>query len=89
MTLDKTILGKHKITEDKIIEVDTEGITEMIILKEVGVSLGTDNIQTKSEGMIDIVGLDLVQELAPTEINLNAISVGNMIILLRNVQPHK
>ena len=33
MTLNETILEKHEITEDKIIEVDTEGIIEMIIFK--------------------------------------------------------
>ena len=43
MMLEKTILGKHKITESKFIEVDTVGIIEMIFLKEVGVGL-IDNI---------------------------------------------
>ena len=62
------ILEKDKIMEDKIIEVDKEGIIDAIILEEVG------------------VGLDQVQELAPTEIELDAIIVGNMVILLRTVQ---
>ena len=39
--------------------MDREGIIEMIILKEVGVGLGTDNIQVILEGMIEtVVGLD-------------------------------
>ena len=33
-----------------------------------------------------VVGLDKVQELAPIEIELDAVSVGNMIILLNTVQ---
>ena len=87
MTLDKTIFEKHKITENKLTEVDTEGIIEMIFVEEVGVGLGIDNTQIISEGMIKaVVGLDHVQELAPIEIELNAISVGNMIILLLTVQ---
>ena len=33
-----------------------------------------------------LVGLDQVQEPVPIEIELDAINVGNMIILLRTVQ---
>ena len=33
-----------KITEVKILEVDTEGIIKTIILEEVGVGVGTDSI---------------------------------------------
>ena len=90
MTLDETILEKCKITENKIIEVDTEGIVEMIILEEVEVGLGIDSTQIILDGMIKaVVGLDQVQELAPIEIELDAISIGNMIILLRTVQLYK
>ena len=67
--------------------MDTEGIIEMITLEEVEVGLGTDSIQIILEGMIElVVGLDQVQELALIGIKLNAINVGNMIILLRTVQ---
>ena len=53
------------IIEDRIIEADTEEIIEMIIMKEVELGLGTDNIQIILEGMIETtVGLDQVQELA-------------------------
>ena len=89
MTLDKTTLEKHEMTENKIIEVDTAGNIEMIILKEVEVGLGIDSTQIVLEGIIKAaVGLDQVEELAPTKIELDAISVGNMIILLKTVQPH-
>ena len=90
ITLDETILERHEITEGKIIEVDTEGIIEMIILEEVGVGLRIDNIQIILEGMIEaVVGLDQVQELPPKEIELDAIRVENMIIMLRTIQLHK
>ena len=87
MTSEETISEKCKITEDKIIEVDAERILEMIILEEVGVCLKTDNIHTILEGIIEVVvGLDQVQELAPIDIELDAISVGNMISLLWTIQ---
>ena len=57
----------------------TEGITEMIILEEVGVGLETDIIQIISEGKIEVVvGLDQVQEVVIIEIELDAINVGRM-----------
>ena len=68
MTIGETILEICRITKIKILEVDTEGIIEMIILKEVEVGLGTDNIP----GLI--------------EIEIDAISAGNMTILLKTVQ---
>ena len=90
MTLEEIISEIHKITEVKILEVDTEGIIAMIILEEVGVGLGTDNIQMISVGMIEVVvDLDQVQELVLIEIELDAINVGNMIIILRTVQLHR
>ena len=68
-------------------EVDTEEIIEMIILKEVEVGLGIEIILIMLEGMIElIVGLDQVRELVPIKIELDAINVGNMIISLRIVQ---
>ena len=88
MTLDKTILEKHEIIQNKIIEMDMEGNIEIIILEGVEVGLGIDSTQIILEGMIKaIVGLDQVQELAPIEIELDAVSVGNMIILLRTYPP--
>ena len=74
-------------SEIRIIEMDTEEIIEMIIMKEVEVGLGIDSIPIILEGVIEIiVGLDQVQELVPIEIELDAINVGNMISLLRIVQ---
>ena len=74
----------------KIIEVDTEEIIEIIITKEVEVGLGRDNIQIIPEGMMEVVvALDLVQELVPIEIELDAVDVENMIILLKIVQLQK
>ena len=73
-----------------IIEVNTENIIEIIIMKEAGVVLGIENIQIIPEGMIEVVvGLDRVQEPVPAEIKLDAINVGNVIILLRTVQLQK
>ena len=69
MIIEEIISEIHKITEIKILKVDTEGIIEIIILEEVGVGLETDNIQVISEGMIEVVvGLDQVQELVLIEI---------------------
>ena len=79
-----------RIKEVKIIEVDIKEIIEMIIMKEVGGGLGKDNIQVIPEGMTEvIVGLDHNQQPVPTETELDAINVGNMIMLLRTVQLQK
>ena len=81
MIMEEIILEICKITEVKILEIDTQEIIEMIILKEVGIGLGTDNIQRISEGMLEVVvGLDQVQELGLIKIELDAINVGNIII---------
>ena len=86
-TTGKTILEKCKITEVNILEVDIEGIIEMTTLKEVEVGLGTHNIQVTLEGMTEvIVGQDQVQESVLTETELDALSVRNMIILLKTAQ---
>ena len=83
----KEISEQTRITEVKIIEVDIEEIIEMIIMKEVEVGLGMDTIPI-IEGMKEAtVGLDQVQELVQIEIELGVINVGNMIILLKIVQP--
>ena len=86
--IEEIISEIHKITEVKTLGVVTEGIIEMTIFEEVGVCLGTDNIQIISEEMTEVVlvGQDHVQEPVIIEIELDAISVGNMIILLRTVQ---
>ena len=79
-----------RIIEVKIIEVDTEEIIEIIIMKEIEVGLGIDSILIIIKGMIEAkVGLDQVQKPVPTEIELDAINVENMIIFLRIVQVHK
>ena len=57
----------------------------MIIMKKVEVGLGRDSIQIIPEGMTEVV-VSLVQKLAPIEIELDAINVGNMITVLRIVQ---
>ena len=59
----------------------------MKTLEELEVSLVTDNIQAILEGITDMaVGLDQVQKPVPIEIELDASSVGNMIISLRTLQ---
>ena len=75
MTLEEGILegiSNHiRILEVKIIEVDMEEITEMIIRKEAEVGLGIDNIliiEGAKEGTVD---LDQVQEPVLIEIKLN------------------
>ena len=55
MTLGEEILGKCKIIEIRIIEVDIETTIEMAILEEVEVCLGKDNTQVTLEGMIKAV----------------------------------
>ena len=55
ITLEETILEKCKITEAKNLEVDIEGIIEMITLEEVEVSPGTDNIWVISTEMTEVV----------------------------------
>ena len=56
-------------------------------MKEVGVGLGIDNIQIIPEGMTEVVvGIDQAQDLAPIEIELDAVNVGNTFISLRTVQ---
>ena len=66
--------------------MDTEETIEMIIIKEVEVGPGIDSYLIIPEAMIEVmVGLDLVQELVPIEIELDAVNVGNMITLLRTV----
>ena len=44
-TLEKTFNPQIRIIEVKILEVDTEGITEVIIMKEAGVDLGINSTQ--------------------------------------------
>ena len=60
-------------------------------MEEVEVGLGTDNIQVIFVGMTEVVvvGLDQIQEPVLIETELDAISVGNMIILLKTIQLHK
>ena len=71
--------------------MDIDEITEMTTLEKVEVGLETDSIQVISVEMIEVVvvGLDQVQELVLTETELDALSVGNMIISLQTVQLYK
>ena len=63
----------------------------MTTLEQVDVGLGTDNNQVILEGMTEVVavGQYQIQELVLIETELNALSLGNMIILLKTVQIHK
>ena len=63
--------------------MDIEKIIETIIMKELGIGLEKDSFLKMSEGMIEVVVVDLdqVQKLVPTEIGLNVLSVENMINL--------
>ena len=76
-----------QITEVKIFEVEIEGILEMTTLEEVEIGLGKDNIQVILAEMTEVVvvGQDQVQDPVLIETESNALSVGNMIILLKTV----
>ena len=67
--------------------MDTEEIIEKIIMEEVEVGLEKDRFQIISEGMKEVIVMDLdqVQELVLIEIGLGAINVGSMIILQKTV----
>ena len=56
-------------------------------MKKEEIGLEKDSFQIMSEGIIEIVvvGPDKVQEPVQIEIGLDAISVGNMIILQKTV----
>ena len=88
---DQGIFRTIEVTlEKEILEVDTEGVTEVIIMKEAGVYLGIDGTQMIPEQMIEVVvGLYPVQEPVPREIELDAINVENVNILPRTVQIQK
>ena len=85
MTLEETILDNCKITEVRILEVDIEEITETITLEEVEVGLRTDNIQVILTKITEVVvlGQAQIQEVVPIETEVDALSVGNMIICYR------
>ena len=83
MTLDDNILEKHEITENKIIEVDKEGIIEMIIFKDVGLGLGIDNTEIISERN------DKSSSRFRSGSRASSNRDRNMINLLRTVQLHK
>ena len=88
MIIEEITPEMHRITEDQRVEVETEGIIGRILLEEVGVSLGRDNIQVILEGMIEVtVDQDQV-ELVLAEIEWDVMGVGNMIISLRTVQQY-
>ena len=57
-TLEEEILGKWKIIEVSIIEVDIETTIEMTISQEVEVGPGKDSIQVTLEVTIKAVVLD-------------------------------
>ena len=88
MTLEEEISEECRITEVRILEVYIEVTIEMTIMEEVEVSLGKDNNQVILEGMIEVVvvGQDQVQEPVLTEIGLDVLNVGNMIISVMTVR---
>ena len=88
LTLEETILEICKIMDIKILEVDTEGIIEMIILEDVEVGPGMDNTQVILVEMTEVVvvGLHQVQEPVLKETELHALTIGNMMISLKTVQ---
>ena len=84
-SLRQTIRGRCKTIEVKVMEVDVKVIIEMTILKEVKVDPEKDNIHVKLAEMKEVVavGQNQVQEPVLTETELDVLSVGNMIILLK------
>ena len=88
MTLGETTLEKCKIIELKILEVDIEIITEMTTSEEVRLEKGIT--QVILEEIIEAVAdQDQAQEPVLIERELDTLSVGNMIILLKTIQLHK
>ena len=83
----EVILGKHKIIQVSIIEVDIETIIETTTLEEVELGSGKDINQVILERMTKAVLLDQDQVLEPVllEIELDVLNVGNVIILLKTV----
>ena len=59
-------------------------------MEEVEVGLGKDSIQVILEEMIKaVVNQDHIQEQLLIEIELDVLSVGSMVILLKTVQTYK
>ena len=84
MILGEIISEMHKVIEVKILEVDIEEIIEMTILKEIEVGLEKNNTQIILIKVTKVVvGQDQVWELVLTEIESDALSVGNMIIFTK------
>ena len=87
MILEEEILeemwGGIRITEDNITEVDIEEMTEMIIMREVGVGPEKDSIKERSEEMTEVVVVDQgqVQVLVLIETGTHVTGAENMIIL--------
>ena len=72
---------EHKIIEDKPSEEDIEETTGIVILIGIEAGQEIDNFQVILGGMTEVVlGQDLVYEQVPIETELDASSVGNMII---------
>ena len=71
--------------------MDIEVTIEKTTLEEVEVGLGKDNIQVILAEMISVVvvGQGQVQEPALTEMKLDVLNVGGMIIFLKTVQFYK
>ena len=66
--------------------MDVEEIIELIIIKEVEVGLGIDNILIMIEGMIKAtVGFNQVQGLILIEIGLDVLNTRNTFVLLKTV----
>ena len=90
--IEEEILGEetieeHKIIENKPLEGNIEVSMEMVILIGVEAGQEIDNVQIILGGMIEVaLGKDQVLEQVLIETELDASSVGNMIILLRIVQ---
>ena len=87
IALGESISEKSKIIDVRFLEVDMKVITEMTTLEELVAGLGKDNIQVIIAEMIEVVvvGQDQVQEPVLTMTELDVLSVGNMIILLKSV----
>ena len=91
MTIEETILEICKIIDVKMLEVDIEEIIEITTLGNAEIGIEKDSIQIILAEMrkVVVVGVDWVQELVLIYREFNAISVGNMIILLRTVHLHR
>ena len=86
-TLGEQTIEENRIIEDKPLEEDIEGTTRIVSLIGIETGQEIDTFQIILGGIIaGVIGQDQGLKQVPREPELDALRVGNMIILLRFVQ---